>query len=330
VEKYTPAFSVTNNMLMLAAEISEKTGRITSCHSFETKPHLCRNNRIRSIYSSLAAEDNSLSPDEIKNVIDAKTVLKPEKEIQEVKNAYQAYDMLGTFDPYSLCDMQKMHGIMTNLILQESGVYRSHSEVVFIGDECIFMASPPVSVPGKMKGLFDWMKENTDSVHPLILSSVFHYELVMIHPFSDGNGIMARFWQTALLSDWRSVFQYIPLESKIYDFMEEYYEAIAACHSSGILNDFIEFMLDKINMAMDMVLEQLSEKDAYLAVSVQKLLEIMEYDTPYTAIQLMNRLNLRSKVNFRRLYLIPALEKGLVVMGIPDKPTSRNQTYIRK
>ena len=126
MEHYQPPFSITNQMLMLAAEISEKNGRISSYHEFETKPHLRRNNRIRSIHSSLAIEANSLSLDEVKSVIGGKAVIGPQKEIQEVKNAYQAYDLLGEFDPFSLTELKRLHGVMTYLTVQESGVFRSH------------------------------------------------------------------------------------------------------------------------------------------------------------------------------------------------------------
>ena len=330
MSKNAPPFSVTNTMLTLVAEIAEKTGRITSYRSFETKPYLRRNNRIRSIHSSLAIEANSLSVDEVRSVINGRTVIGPEKEIQEVKNAYQAYDMLGKFDPYSLKDLQKLHGIMTYLTVQESGVFRSHNEGVFNGDVCIFMAPPPQLVPEQMRSLFEWMNAVKGIVHPLILSSVFHYEFVFIHPFSDGNGRMARLWQTALLSEWNPVFQYLPLESRIHEYQDGYYDAIAACHAAGNSDTFIEFMLDKINLTLDWALEQVSEKDSWLSEYVQKLLDTMEYDVPYTAAQLMTALGLKSRDSFRKNYLMPALEKDLIVMGIPEKPTSRNQTYIRK
>ena len=330
MSKNAPPFSVTNTMLTLVAEIAEKTGRITSYRSFETKPYLRRNNRIRSIHSSLAIEANSLSVDEVRSVINGRTVIGPEKEIQEVKNAYQAYDMLGKFDPYSLKDLQKLHGIMTYLTVQESGVFRSHNEGVFNGDVCIFMAPPPQLVPEQMRSLFEWMNAVKGIVHPLILSSVFHYEFVFIHPFSDGNGRMARLWQTALLSEWNPVFQYLPLESRIHEYQDGYYDAIAACHAAGNSDTFIEFMLDKINLTLDWALDQVSEKDSYLSEFVQKLLDTMGYDVPYTATQLMAALGLKSRDSFRKNYLTPALEKDLIVMGIPEKPTSRNQTYIRK
>ena len=181
-----------------------------------------------------------------------------------------------------------------------------------------------------MEALFQWMQAAADEIHPLILSSVFHYEFVFIHPFTDGNGRMARLWQTALLTAWNPIFQYLPLESRIYEFQEEYYEAIAACHSAGKSDIFVEFMLDKIDRTLDWALQQLAGEDAYLSDQVRRLLSVMEYDVPYTATQIMANLGLKSKENLRKLYLGPAMEKGLVVMGMPDKPTSRNQTYIMR
>lgn len=330
VERYEPPFTITNRMLLMVAGIAEKDGRISGCNAFESRPHLRRNNRILSIHSSLAIEANSLSLDEVRSVIGGKTVIGPQKEIQEVKNAYQAYEMLGSFDPFSLEDLKRLHGVMTFLTVQESGVFRSHNEGVFRGERCIFMAPPPHLVPGQMRDLFDWMQRSRSEVHPLILSSVFHYEFVFIHPFADGNGRMARLWQTALLSQWNPVFQYLPLESRIQEFQDAYYEAIASCHSAGNADAFIVFMLDKISLTLDRALEQASSKDPYLTAEVQRLLAVMEYDVPYTAAQLMAKLSLKSRDNFRKLYLLPALERGLIAMSVPEKPTSRKQAYIRR
>ena len=207
---------------------------------------------------------------------------------------------------------------------------RSRNEGVCNGVRGIFMDPPPRRVPAQMAALFAWMREARGEVHPLILSSVFHYEFVFIHPFADGNGRMARLWQTALLAEWSPIFQYLPLESRIHAFQEDYYNAIAVCHTAGNANAFIEFMLDKIDLTLDQAMQQASARDAYLPETVQKLLSVMEYDVPYTAAQLMDMLNLKSRANFRKLYLDPALKNNLIVMGIPDKPTSRNQNYIRR
>jgi len=330
VEGYVPPFSINNQMLMLVARIAEKTGKISNYHSFETKPHLRRNNRIRSIHSSLAIEANSLSLDEVKSVINGKTVIGPQNEIQEVKNAYQAYTLLGSFNPYSVDDLKKLHGVMTYLTVQESGMFRTHNEGVFNGDRCIFMAPPPHLVPTQMQSLFDWMIQSREEVHPLILSSVFHYEFVFIHPFSDGNGRMARLWQTAILTEWNPVFQYLPLESRIHEFQDDYYEAIARCHTAGNSDAFIAFMLDKINLTLDWALEQVSEKDICLSDEVQRLMDVMKDDVSYSGAQLMEKLSLKSRVNFRKRYLLPALKQGLIDMSNPDKPTSKYQTYMKK
>lgn len=329
MKNYTPPFTITGKTLTLTARIAEKTGKLSASRSFETKPYLRKNNRIRSVHSSLAIEANSLSQNEVRDVINGKTVIGPEKEIQEVKNAFKAYDLLGSFDPYSLRDLKKLHAVMTYMTVDESGVFRNRNEGVFDGDECIFMAPPPNMVPDLMRALFSWMRKEKQELHPLVLSSVFHYEFVFIHPFLDGNGRMARLWQTAILSEWDPVFQNIPIENQIYEYQDEYYKAIAASNSAGNSNAFIEFMLEKIDLALDRFLQQVTAEDGILSNTVRKLLQNMEYNTPYSADQLMKKMNLRSKDNFRNLYLNPALEKGLIVMSIPDKPRSKNQTYIR-
>lgn len=219
---------------------------------------------------------------------------------------------------------------MTKFLVEESGEFRSGEEGVFNGDQCIFMAPPAQFVPQLMSELFDWMREAQNNVHPLILSSVFHYEFVFIHPFSDGNGRMARLWQTAILSNWKSIFEYIPVESQIEKFQAEYYEAISQCHITGESTIFIEFMLSQIDKILDNISAQISEKNDYLPETVQKLLAIMEYDIPYTSNALMEKLGLKAREGFRRNYLHPAVEMNLIQMTIPDKPNSRNQRYVRK
>ena len=328
--EYKPPFTITNKILSYVASISEKIGRITAISSLETKPHLRKNNRIKSIHSSLKIEANSLSLGQVRDVINGKNVFGEQKEIQEVKNAYNAYEQLSKIDPFDIQILKQYHGIMTKYLVEESGKFRSGEEGVFNGDECIFMAPPARFVPQLMNDLFDWMKEAREIVHPLILSSVFHYEFVFIHPFSDGNGRMARLWHTAILSKWKPVFEYIPIESQIEKFQDEYYNAIAKCHVDGESTFFIEFMLSQIDKILDDVSAQVSEKNEYLSESVQKLLEVMEYDVPYTSSALMEKLGLKAKEGFRRNYLHPAIEMNLVQMTIPDKPSSRNQRYVKK
>ncbi|MCQ4700976.1 Fic family protein [[Ruminococcus] gnavus] len=192
------------------------------------------------------------------------------------------------------------------------------------------MEPPARFVPQLMDDLFKWMKEAKDIVHPLILSSVFHYEFVFIHPFSDGNGRMARLWHTAILSKWKPIFEYIPIESQIEKFQDEYYDVIAKCHVDGASTVFIEFMLSQIDKILDDVSVQISEDHEQLSEYIKKLLEVMEYDIPYTSKALMEKLGLKSKEGFRRKYLRPSVDMNLICMTIPDKPNSRNQRYLKK
>ena len=327
---YEPPFHITNKMLGHVSSISEKLGAISPFHSLESRPHLRKNNRIQSIHASLRIEATSLSLSVVRDVINGRLVLGPQREIQEVKNAYTAYEKLDEIDPYSIVDLKKIHKVMTSTLIDESGEFRSGEEGVFNGEQCIFMAPPAKFVPKLMNDLFDWMKASQREIHPLILSAIFHYEFVFIHPFADGNGRMARLWHTALLSKWRSIFSYIPIESQIEKFQEEYYQAITACHSAGNSDIFIEFMLEQIDLILDAVIRQLQASNEQISEYVKKLLEIMEYDIPYTARELMEKLQLKSKETFRKNYMNPAIDMNLVAMTIPDKPQSRNQRYVRR
>ena len=328
--EYTPLFTITNEILAYVASISEKVGRISAISNLESKPHLRKNNRIKSIHSSLKIEANSLSLGQVRDVINGRIVFGEQKEIQEVKNAYAAYENFTKIDPFSIKNLKLFHGIMTQYVVNESGDFRKGEEGVFNGDECIFMAPPARFVPQLMDNLFAWMKKEKNSVHPLIMSSVFHYEFVFIHPFADGNGRMARLWHTAMLAKWKPVFEYIPIESQIEKFQNEYYEAISRCHVAGESTIFIEFMLSQIDKILEDVSVQVSEDNEQLSECLKKLIDVMEYDVPYTCTTLMNKLGLKSREGFRRNYLCPAIDMNLIRRTIPDKPNSRNQRYVRE
>ncbi len=328
--QYKPPFEITNEILTYVSSISEKVGKISAISKLESKPHLRKINRIKSIHSSLKIEANSLTISQVRDVINGKTVLGEQKEIQEVKNAYVAYEKLSEIKPYSLESLKEFHGIMTKYLVEEAGQFRKGEEGVFNGDVCIFVAPPARFVPDLMSELFDWMENNHKTVHPLILSAVFHYEFVFIHPFADGNGRMARLWHTALLSAWKPIFEYIPIESQIEKFQNEYYESIAKCHTEGASTSFIVFMLEQIDKILDDVSEQANQNVDQLSEYVKRLMDVMDYDVPYTALTLMNELGLKSRTSFRENYLVPALELNLIKMTIPDKPNSRNQRYIKQ
>ena len=111
---------------------------------------------------------------------------------------------------------------------------------------------------------------------------------------------------------------------------KEYYDAIAKCHVEGESTLFIEFMLSQIDKILDELSNQMDEDNGQLTESIKKLLNVMEYDVPYTSKMLMEKLGLHSKEGFRRNYLRPAIKMNLIRMTIPDKPNSRNQRYVKR
>ena len=330
MENYVPPFDITNNMLDRISNIMKKIGKLDNYKDLDKMPVLRRNNRIRSIHSSLAIEANSLSFDQVKDIIDGKNVIGPQNEIQEVKNAYEAYKLIKEVDQYSIEDLKRVHGVMTYLIVEESGVFRKGNEGVF--DEygnCIHICPPPEMVDDLMNQLFRWMKDNDGVIHPLILSSVFHYEFVFIHPFSDGNGRTARLWQNVILSNWEEIFEYVPIESQIKKYQQDYYSSIENSDHNGNSNEFIEFMLKMIDETLEDLLTSTNLQANHVSTYVNKLLDVMETGVAMSTTELMEKLNMKSRISFRDNYLKPALENGLIKMTNPDKPTSKNQMYYK-
>ena len=329
MDNYIPPYEISNKMLDYVANIMEKIGKIDNYTHLNRMPILRRNNRINSIHSSLAIEANSLTINQVKDVINGKLVMGPQKEIQEVKNAYEAYEKINEINPYAISDLKRIHGIMTFLTIDESGEFRKGNEGVFDGDVCIFMAPKPEFVNSLMNQLFEWMKSEKDNIHPLILSSIFHYEFVFIHPFSDGNGRMARLWQNVLLCKWKKIFEYVPVESQIKKYQTEYYSVINNCNKNGNSNEFIEFMLRMIDEVLEELVIAIDKEVSHISIYVSRLLEIMDYNIPISANEIMDRLGIKSKETLRNNYLDPALENGLIKMTLPDKPTSKNQMYYK-
>ena len=330
MDNYIPPFDITNIMLDRISSIMKKVGKLDNYKDLNKMPVLRRNNRIRSIHSSLAIEANSLSFDQVKDIIDGKKVIGPQDEIQEVKNAYEAYKIIKMVNQYSIKDLKKIHGVMTYLTVDESGEFRKGNEGVF--DEngnCIHVCPPPEQVDELMKQLFKWMEDNNGIVHPLILSSVFHYEFVFIHPFKDGNGRTARLWQNVILSNWEEIFEYVPIESQIKKYQEEYYLAIANCDHNGNSTEFIEFMLKMIDETLEDLMDSTSVQANHVSSYVNKLLDVMETGVAMTTSELMEKLNMKSRISFRDNYLNPALENGVIKMTNHDKPTSKNQMYYK-
>lgn len=326
-DKYIPPYEITDEMLELVSEIMENLGKLSGVNELEKLPRLRRVSRIKSIHSSLAIENNTLSIEQVTDVINGKRVLAPQKDIEEVHNAFNAYERLSEINPYSIDDLLKIHGIMMNGLVKEAGMLRSGQVGVYNQDGKVVHLAPPADfVPQQLGQLFDWVKNSNANM--LIKSSVFHYEFEFIHPFNDGNGRTGRLWQTALLASWKPIFAWIPIESIIKDNQEDYYNAITLSTSQGKSNIFIEFMLDVINKAIKDIITDTRNHYNHINNQITELMKVIE-SYPQSATELMEKLNLKSRLGFRKNYLQPALDAGLIGMTEPDKPTSKNQKYFK-
>ena len=230
-------------MIARVAEIAAQAERIRILGSPEDTL-LHRRNRIQSIHSSLAIEQNTLSEEQVTAVLRGERVLAPSKDILEVQNAFEAYEKLEELDPYSSSDLLAAHGIMMGSLIPEAGRFRTGNVGVVRGQDVLHIGTLPPYIAGAVEQLLDWVK--TSDYPMLIKSSIFHYEFELIHPFADGNGRMGRLWQTLLLSRWQPVFAWLPVESMIYRHQEEYYAAINRSNDMGEGTAFLEFMLSMI------------------------------------------------------------------------------------
>lgn len=284
MENYPP-YTITDKMLNYVSDIMKKIGEANYFESLNRYPELRRKSRIRSIHSSLAIENNQLSLFQVEDVINGKMVIGDQKDIQEVKNAYEAYEQIDKVNPYSVEDLKKIHEILTFLVEKDAGKFRNHGEAVYDGNVEIFMAPPHRLVPTLMDNLFNWMNEVKDTINPLILSSVFHYEFVFIHPFSDGNGRTARIWQTAILSHWEKAFTYLPIESMIKKSQNEYYKVIDNCNKAGNATEFIEFMLKMIDDTIDEITKTTTQETAQ-ETTQEKILKLIKSNPSITQTQM--------------------------------------------
>jgi Fic family protein len=235
---------MTDKITNLTAAICELLGQIKILSRGNLAPHLRKENRIRTIHSSLSIEHNSLTLEQVTAIIDGRRILGNPVEIQEVKSAYTAYEMMLTLDPYSVDDLLKAYKAMMNELISENGRFRSGGVGVFNGKVLVHMAPPANMVPGQIQDLFTWYK--TAEIHPLIRSSIFHYEFEFIHPFADGNGRMGRMWHSLLLGRWNEIFYWLPVEDLIRLRQEEYYNALGKSDRDADSCAFVEFLLQVI------------------------------------------------------------------------------------
>lgn len=242
-ETYNPPFELTEDIVNLTIEICSL---LENLDNFESKVDLKlrRESRIKTIYSSLAIENNQLSETQVSDVINGKHVIAPIKDITEVKNAYDAYENLGFVNPYSVNDFLLIHGQLMKDLVDECGIFRTKPVGVYRGTDLIHLGTRPEYVPALINQLFKWAKDSR--LHPLIKSAIVHYEIEYIHPFSDGNGRTGRYWHSLILSKWKMCFSWLSIESMIFARQSDYYRAINISNDHGSSTSFIVFMLGVI------------------------------------------------------------------------------------
>ena len=323
-----PPYTITEQAADYLAKIVEAVTRLELGTGFKGDLKLHRANRLETIHSSLAIEGNSLSLGEVIAVIEGRLVAGKQTEIKEVMNAYEAYDKIMTFNPYSIADFLQAHRLMTEGLVKEAGRFRQGDVGVFDGDVAIHIGARPQFVPQLMEELFAWAKESR--LHPVLKSAVLHYEIETIHPFADGNGRMGRLWQTLLLAKWNEIFAWIPMESVLYTNRSDYYQAIERAHRANDSGVFIEFTLAAL---YDSVVAQ--EKHQ---VEHQEKHQVELSDTQLAILQALVSRALSRKEIFAAIGLSgdsrslkrhvgPLLKTGIVEMTAPGSPNSRLQKY---
>lgn len=323
-----PPFTLTPTILTLCTQIAERVGRLSAQEELSRSLHLRRLSRIRTIHGSLAIEGNTLSEEQITAILDGKRVFAPPREIQEAHNALTTYDRMGTWKPHVEADLLAAHRSLMAGLLPDAGQYRAGGVGVMSGDKVVHMAPPASRVRMLMDNLLRWLA--TTDTHPLVASSVFHYEFEFIHPFADGNGRMGRLWQTLILSRWQPLFAYIPVESLVHQHQEDYYAAIRQSTADADSAAFVLFMLERILEAIDSVAVQTTtpHDTPHVTPQVAALIKTLQkHGSELSRDELMVELALNDRKSFSQRYLQPALQQGLIEMTLPDKPRSRLQCY---
>lgn len=253
-----PPYEITYPILTMISSISEKIGQINAKYLDKPSPKLRKENRIRTIHSSLGIEGNTLSIEQITAILEEKRIIGPEKDIREVKNAIRTYEQIRSFNPHSSVSFLKAHQLLMEGLIETPGKYRSGGVGIVTGQKITHMAPPASNVPYLMKDLFHYLQSEKELT--LIKSCVFHYEMEFIHPFSDGNGRMGRLWQTLILMEEFPLFEFIPFENMIQQTQRAYYNALSKSDKLGNSTPFIEYMLEVIDISLNSLLNKIGNQ----------------------------------------------------------------------
>ena len=342
---YYPRYSITAELLNKIAAVSELVGAKSLSNALETDTELQLENRAHNIYSNCLMDKLDVEFDDIEAVVhkldDGTDVV--------LNNANTAYEKFLFLDPYNIDDMLDLHRTLMSGIFDDAGMIRNELGGIHDDTTIFHLGAPPTQIRSALDDLVEWARSTNE--HPIIMSTIFHYQFENIYPFSVGNGRVGRMWQMLLLYHWKPFFAYCPIESLINERKALYYQAMAKSYDEQDIAPFIMFMLDVLYDALYDIPEGKMQSvpdvfddndDGYdfgdgdddddhsgeLSIQVEKLMNVLG-DKPMTSRQLLDALGLHHRQSFRKLYIQPAIEAGLIEMTVPDKPNSRNQRYRR-
>ena len=314
-----PPYELTSKILNLITSISENLGEINANFLNRPSPQLRKQNKIKTIHSSLQIEGNTLTQEQITAIIENKRVIGPQKDINEVLNAIEIYEQLNKLKPSDEKSFIKAHKILMNGLINSPGKYRKQSVGIVKGTKVEHLAPPFENVPYLMKDLFSYLKSSDELV--LIKSCVFHYEAEFIHPFLDGNGRMGRLWQTVILMEKYPVFEFLPFETLISKNQEEYYKALSISDKSGNSTPFIEFMLTQIDLSLEELL-------SYNAANLTQV-ERIEYFISSSKEQFSRKDYMNIFKNISTATASRDLKKG-IDLDLIEKIGDKNKTKYKK
>ncbi|HEY4183131.1 MAG TPA: Fic family protein [Kofleriaceae bacterium] len=246
--RHTPPFRLTEETLSLCGELERLIGRLEGAKATVPQPLLRKRNHVRTVLSTVAIEGNTMTEAQVTALVDGVRVAGAPREIREVTNANAAYNLVEEWRASSERDLLATHRTLMTGLVDDPGKYRHGNVGVLRGARVVHMAPPHERVPSLMRQLLEWAGRARTPA--LVKSCVIHYELLFIHPFSDGNGRIARLWQQVALRAANPVWRFVAIESVIRERQTAYYAALNRADHAGDATGVIEYLLESMRDAL--------------------------------------------------------------------------------
>ncbi|QQG43327.1 MAG: Fic family protein [Candidatus Daviesbacteria bacterium] len=209
---FDPTYSITTTILSRIAEIAEIKAAIERSRVLPlNEAQLRRQAILRMAHTSTSIEGNKLAQFEVGKVLEGQVVRAPQKDILEVENYYQALKLLDELskkkNDITEEEILNLHKIIVNGLVEPEKIGKLRPGDVYILDDLgdgreqlRFKAPPAKEVKKLITELLAWLKDSREKgVHPIIRAGILHLQFVTVHPFTDGNGRLARLLTQLLL-----------------------------------------------------------------------------------------------------------------------------------